>query len=279
MAAIDAWRKIAAASWSRPLDPQIYGEMEIDAERLLEFVEGERERTGEHVTVTHLVGRGLAVALAANPDVNVRLRRGRFERRETADIFFVVSVGEGKELSGVKVVAADRKTAAQIARELTDRAQRVRAGDEAELGSSKRLLGSTPTWLLRGGLRLATWLVYDRGISLRRIGLPADAFGSAIVSSVSAFGAERAYGPLSPWYRVPVLALVSKVEMKPAVVDGEVVARPRLTVTATLDHRYIDGAHAGRLVDGVRAYLEDPEAFESARSERPESVPEGGWAG
>jgi 2-oxoacid dehydrogenases acyltransferase (catalytic domain) len=272
MAAIDAWRKIAAASWGGPADPQIYGELEVDAERLLEFVERERERSGEHITVTHLVGRALAVALAANPDVNVRLCRGRFVRRETADIFFVVSVAEGKELSGVKVVAADRKPAAEIARELTRRAKRVRTGEEAELGSSKRLLGRTPTWLLRGGLRFATWLVYDRGISLERIGLPADAFGSAIVSSVSAFGAERAYGPLNPWYRVPVLVLVSKVELKPAVVDGEVLARPRLTVTATLDHRYLDGAHAGRLVGSVRAYLENPEAFEGERGERPEET-------
>jgi pyruvate dehydrogenase E2 component (dihydrolipoamide acetyltransferase) len=272
MAAIDAWRKIAAASWGSPVDPQIYGELEVDAERLLEFVERERERSGEHVTVTHLVGRALALALAANPDVNVRLVRGRFVRRETADIFFVVSVAEGKELSGVKVVAADRKPAVEIARELTDRAKRARTGEEAELGSSKRLLGKTPTWLLRSGLRFATWLVYDRGISLKRIGLPADAFGSAIVSSVSAFGAERAYGPLNPWYRVPVLVLVSKVEEKPAVVDGEVLARPRLAITATLDHRYLDGAHAGRLVGSVRGYLEDPEAFERERGERSEAL-------
>lgn len=272
MAAIDSWRKIAAASWGRPVDPQIYGELVVDAERLLEFIERERVRSGEHVTATHLVGRALALALAANPDVNVRLRRGRFERRETVDVFFVVAVAEGRELSGVKVVAADKKPAAEIARELTHRAHQVRAGEEAELGSSKRLLGSTPSWLLRGGLRLATWLVYDRGISLRRIGLPADAFGSAIVSSVSAFGAERAYGPLSPWYRVPVLALVTKVETKPAVVDGEVVARPQLAVTATLDHRYVDGAHAGRLVGSVRAYLEDPETFERQLGEQPEIV-------
>lgn len=276
MAAIDTWRKIAAASWDRPVDPQIYGELEVDAERLLDFVERERERSGEHVTVTHLVGRALALAFAANPDLNARLRRRRFVPRETVDVFFVVSVAEGKALSGVKVVAADRKSAAEIARELTHRAQRVRAGEEAELGSSKRLLGSTPTWLLRGGLRLATWLVYDRGISLKRIGLPDDAFGSAIVSSVSAFGAERAYGPLNPWYRVPVLVLVSKVEVKPAVLNGEIVARPRLTITATLDHRYVDGAHAGRLVGSVRAYLEDPEAAESRRAERPEVVPTGG---
>lgn len=269
MAAIDTWRKIAAVSWDRPVDPQIYGEIEVDAERLLAFIETERERTGVHVTVTHVVGSALARALAENPDVNVRLCRGRFIRRESVDIFFAVSVGGGKELSGVKIVAADRKSTAEIAGELERRARRVRAGEEAELGSSKRLLGRTPTWLLRGGLRFATWLVADRGVSLERIGLPSDAFGSAMISSVASFGAERAYGPLNPWFRVPVLLFVGEVRAKPAVVDDHVVARPRLTVTATLDHRYLDGAHAGRLVRAVRAYLEDPQTAEPATTPVP----------
>ena len=76
---VDAWRKIAGASWGRPLDPQIFGDIEVDAGALLTFLEAERERSGVHVTVTHLVGKALAHALAENPDVNVRLRRGRFD--------------------------------------------------------------------------------------------------------------------------------------------------------------------------------------------------------
>jgi 2-oxoacid dehydrogenase/acyltransferase catalytic subunit len=259
---VDAWRKIAGASWGRPLDPQIFGDIEVDAGALLTFLEAERERSGVHVTVTHLVGKALAHALAENPDVNVRLRRGRFVRRESVDVFFVVALSEGKELSGAKIRDADRKSAGQIARELVERAERLRAGEDTELGGSKRLLGRTPTWLLRWVLRFATWLVADLGVSLKRLGLPSDAFGSAIVSSVSTFGAERAYGPLNPWYRVPVLVLVSEVKEKAVVIDGEIVARPMLTLSATLDHRYLDGSHAGRLVRSARAYLGDPAAFE-----------------
>ena len=259
---VDAWRKIALASWTTPVDPQIFGDIEVDAGALLAYLQGERERSGVHVTVTHLVGKALAHALASNPDVNVRLRRGRFVPRETVDVFFVVSVADGKELSGAKVASADRKPVVEIAAELEQRVERLRAGEEAELGSPKRVLGSAPPWLLRRLLRFATWLVADRGISLRRFGLPTDAFGSAIVSSVSTFGAERAYGPLNPWYRVPVLVLVSEVKERAVVVDGEIVARPMLTLSATLDHRYLDGAHAGRLVRSARAYLEDPAAHE-----------------
>lgn len=107
------------------------------------------------------------------------------------------------------------------------------------------------------------------GVSLKRLGLPSDAFGSAIVSSVSTFGAERAYGPLNPWYRVPILVLVSEVKEKAVVVEGEIVARPMLTVSATLDHRYLDGSHAGRLVRSARAYLGDPAAAEPEASSDP----------
>lgn len=268
---VETWRKIALASWTTPVDPQIFGDIEVDAGALVDYLRAERERTGIRVTVTHLVGKALAHALAANPDVNVRLRRGRFVPRERVDVFFVVAVSDGKELSGAKVVDADRKSVTEVAEELERRVERLRAGEEeAELGSSKRVLGSTPTWLLRRGLRFATWLVADRGVSLRRFGLPDDAFGSAIVSSVSTFGAERAYGPLNPWYRVPVLVLVSEVRDRAVVVDGQVVARPMLTLSATLDHRYLDGAHAGRLVRAARAYLEDPGAFE------PPAAPDGG---
>ncbi|MGI9658589.1 MAG: 2-oxo acid dehydrogenase subunit E2 [Gaiellaceae bacterium] len=266
MNTIDSWRKLAAVSWNRPVDPQIYGDIEVDAEALLGFIEQERKKTGSHVTVTHVVGKALAHALAENPDVNVRLSRGHFTRRDSVDLFFVVAISDGRELSGAKIVDADRKSAAEIAEELNSRARSLRAGDDADLGRSRRMLGRAPPSLLRLGLRLATWLA-DRGVSPRALGLPRDAFGSAIVSSVSAFGAEHAYGPLNPWYRVPVLVLVSEVRDKPAVVDGEVCARPLLTVTATLDHRYLDGAHAGRLVRSARAYLENPASFEAVSSD------------
>lgn len=266
LSSVDTWRKIALASWTTPVDPQIFGDIEVDAGALVDYLRAERERTGAHVTVTHLVGKALAHALAANPDVNVRLRRGRFVQRQTVDVFFVVAVSDGKELSGAKVSSADRKSVSEIADELERRVERLRAGEEAELGGSKKLLGGTPPWLLRRGLRLATWLVADRGISLKRFGLPDDAFGSAIVSSVSTFGAERAYGPLNPWYRVPVLVLVSEVRERAVVVDGAIVARPMLTLSATLDHRYLDGSHAGRLVRGAKSYLENPAAFEPEAS-------------
>lgn len=37
-----------------------------------------------------------------------------------------------------------------------------------------------------------------------------------------------------------------------------VVVRPMLTLTATFDHRYVDGLHAAKFADAVRRFLSDP---------------------
>ena len=265
----EGWRKVASATWRGPLDPQIYGDLEIDATGLLAFVEEARAATDVHLTVTHLVGRALAHALAENPDLNVRKRGGKFIPRDDVSIFFVVAVDGGKDLSGVKVRQADRKSALDIARELTERAGRIRTGEDAGFGRSKTVLKRTPLPVLRPVLSLTTWLTSAVGLDLRRLGLRAEPFGSALVTSVGMFGVQHAYAPLSPFYRVPFLALVSEVGPKPVVVDGEVVARPVLTVSATMDHRYLDGAHAARLARSVRGYLEDPRAFEPPLPRQP----------
>jgi pyruvate/2-oxoglutarate dehydrogenase complex dihydrolipoamide acyltransferase (E2) component len=258
------WRAIAAAIWKRPNDPQIYGDLEIDAASLLAFVDAGRRSTGIHVTVTHAVGKALALALAEQPELNTRLYRGRFLPRASVDIFFVAAVEGGKQVSGVKIERADQKSLVEIADELVRRVARVRAGN-AEV-TMKGPLGWAPSWLLRAVLKAGTWLTADKNVDLERLGLPRQAFGSAMVSSVGMFGVQKAYAPLAPLYRIPILVLVSEVADKPVVVDGEIVVRPILTITATMDHRYLDGSHAARLARTIRAYLEDPSAFEPAGS-------------
>lgn len=259
---IRGWRKIAAAAWGIPNDPQIYGDLELDATDVLRFIEAARETSGIRLTMTTMVGRAVARALADSPDLNVRMYRGHFVRRETVDVFFIVSAEEGSELSGVKVERADEKGAVEIAQELKDRAAAIRTGGDPELGKTKKVIGSTPRRLLRTSIRASSWLTTDRDMDLKRFGLPRQAFGSTIISSVGMFGVQRAYAPLADYYRIPFLVLVGEVADRAVVVDGEIVARPMLTLTATMDHRYIDGYHAARLARSVRAYFADPAGHE-----------------
>ncbi len=95
-----------------------------------------------------------------------------------------------------------------------------------------------------------------------------------MITSVGMWGVGHAYSPLAHYYRVPVLVLVGAVRDSPAVVDGEVVAKPMLTMTATFDHRYADGYHAARFAAAVRTYCADPARFEpaSGRGAEPSAV-------
>lgn len=259
---IRGWRKITSATWGHPNDPQIYGDLEIDATPGLRFIEQLREKTGTKVTVTHLAGKAIAYALGQHPDLNVRMYRSHFVHRNSVDIFFIVSTDAGSELSGVKVVAADQKPVVEIARELAERAGRIRTEEDTEFGKTKQMLDRTPRRLLGLSLRAAAWLTADRDLDLKDRGLPRQAFGSAMVSSVGMFGIQHAYAPLSPYYRIPFLILVGEVADKAVVVGGEVVARPMFTISATMDHRYLDGFHAARLAKSARAYLADPASYE-----------------
>ncbi|MGH2694155.1 MAG: 2-oxo acid dehydrogenase subunit E2 [Actinomycetota bacterium] len=261
---LTGWRKIAAATWGGPKDPQIFGDLEIDATGALVFMEEAREVSGVKLTMTHMVGKALAHALGEHPDLNCHLYRGRLVRRESADVFFIVSAESGAELSGVKVLHADQKPVVEIAQELARRVEAIRTGNDPEFGKTKKMFAAAPRRLLKLGFKLGSWLTTDLNLDLKRIGLPRDPFGSAMVSSVGMFGIQHAYAPLSPYYRIPFLVLVGEVAPKPTVVDNEIVARPMVTLSATLDHRYLDGFHAARLARSVREYLEDPKRFEPA---------------
>ncbi|MGI8773450.1 MAG: 2-oxo acid dehydrogenase subunit E2 [Actinomycetota bacterium] len=258
---IKGWRKIAAAAWGHPNDPQIYGDLELDATQILDYV-GTARAAGSRLTVTTMAGKAIAKALGDHPDLNVRMYRGRFIPRDTVDVFFIVSAEKGAELSGVKVTDADKKSAIEIAAELQSRAAGIRSGSDEDLGKTKKVIGSMPRRLLPASIRMSSWLTTDRDLDLKKHGLPRQAFGSTIISSVGMFGVQRAYAPLANYYRIPFLVLVGEVTKKPVVIDDDIVARPMLTLTATMDHRYIDGFHAARLSRSVKEYFENPASFE-----------------
>ncbi|WP_437335612.1 2-oxo acid dehydrogenase subunit E2 [Sorangium sp. So ce394] len=122
MAKITGWRRVASAIWRAPENPQIFGAFDCDAGPLSTFIEAARA-AGHHVTPTHLVGRAVAHALFEVPDLNTRIAAGRAVPRRSIDIFFITTVEGDRDLSGVKIASADRKSAVELARELAERAR------------------------------------------------------------------------------------------------------------------------------------------------------------
>ncbi len=260
---LTGWRRIATAIWSAPNDPQIYGAIELDARPLTAFIEAAQAH-GHHLTPTHLVGRALALALARSPDLNVRLAFGRAIPHDTVDIFFITAVAGGHDLSGVKVERSDQKSAIELASELEQRSRNMKAGRDPDFKRTKDLLERLPIRVLRQALKFSAFVSGDLERSIRALSIKPRAFGSAVVSSVGMLGLPAAFIPLSWLYRVPLAILVGEITDKPVAREGRLEICPMIPISATIDHRYVDGWHISQLLQHFRDYLADPSAHEPA---------------
>lgn len=257
-------RKLAIASWSAPQEGNIYGKLTVDATRALAYLEHLRSTTGQRVSITHLVGKAVSMALAQAPTLNGRVVFDRFIPFSTVDIAFLVALEEGKDLAKAKVCDADKKSVADIAAELATQAGRLRDGKDPEFEKSKGAVRAMPMFLLKRLVALTGFLAGGLGLTIKALGVERFPFGSCIVTSVGMFGLDEGYVPPTPFARVPLYILVGAVRDQPKVEDGAVVIRPHLTITATIDHRFIDGAQLGVLAKVVRRYLEDPFLLDAA---------------
>jgi pyruvate/2-oxoglutarate dehydrogenase complex dihydrolipoamide acyltransferase (E2) component len=262
-AKLTGWRKVASAMWREPDDPQIYGAIELDAGPLRAFLDAARAQ-GHRVTPTHLVGRAVAHALAQVPDLNVRIAFGRAIPRATVDVFIITAVESGRDLSGVKITGADQKSVFDIARELAARARTLKDRKDPTFAKSKQIFDRLPIAVLKASLRLASWLTGELDLDLKSLGMERSSFGSAMITSVGMFGLPMGFAPLAWMYKVPLLVLIGEIADKPVAIEGRVEVRPMLPITATIDHRYVDGFHISQLLRHFRAYLADPGAFEPA---------------
>ena len=260
------WRRMSLANWRDPTDPQVYGRMELDMTKALAYAAEAGEAAGIRITPTHLVARAVAGALKRHPGNNVMIRWNRVYERKTVDVFCQVSIPGKNDLSGAVIRDADTKDAAAISAELRDRASRVREGSD-ELSKSRGMLDYVPAFLYRMILGILTFFQYTLNLNLKVLGLPKDAFGSVMVTSIGSIGIPEGWAPLVPMSRVPIVVSVGALQDKPWVVDDKIEIRPVSVICAVFDHRIMDGLNAGRLAQEVQDYIRDPGAWEAAGGE------------
>jgi pyruvate dehydrogenase E2 component (dihydrolipoamide acetyltransferase) len=70
------------------------------------------------------------------------------------------------------------------------------------------------------------------------------------------FGIEQFVAVINP-PQAAILAVGATVDT-PVARDGEVVVRPIVTLTLTVDHRAVDGAEGADFLRTVKHFLEDP---------------------
>ncbi len=267
------WRRMAVHVWRAPKDPSVYAQVDLPVMNALAYIEKVRQQTGVHVTLSHLVVRGVALGIRQYPQLNGIVARGRIYLRDTVDVFMQVMTDGGSDLSGIKVSRADEKTVVEIAREAKERVDRLRARQDRDVEATKQLLARLPSRILGWVIRATAYLTYDLDLDLSRFGVVKDSFGSAMVTNVGMLGLEAAFAPLLPFSRTPLIVLVGEVRERPVVEDGQVVARPVVTLGVTFDHRFMDGFQGGKMAALMRSFIEDPEAYDPLPASTETQIP------
>jgi pyruvate dehydrogenase E2 component (dihydrolipoamide acetyltransferase) len=262
---VPTFRKIAIGTWQTTYDPTVYGTIEVDMDKGMDYLRRFREATGIRLTVSHLMAKAAAAALVRIPEANGILRYNRPYRRKNIGIFFQVAMvdqGDDKvDLSGACIYDVEQKSLAEIAREFDEKVQKVRKREDPALEKTRNTFSKIPFWFINRFFKLISFLSYTLNLDLRWAGVPKDPFGSLMITNVGSLGLDVAYVPLVPYSRVPMLLAVGAVKEVPAVRDGQIVITKQMKINATFDHRFIDGYHAAVMSRVLHAWFGDPDQY------------------
>ncbi len=258
---LTTYRKVAVASWRHPRDPSIYSWLDLPVEEAQAFLRA--YPSDPKPSLTHFVAKVVAYCLEENPDLNHLLRADGLYRRSRTDVFITTTLNtaRGRDLSGFAVRDVPALSLGELARLSEAAVGNLRRGEDAETEAVNAKTARMPVWLLRLALSLQDFAHYTLNVSLRRLGIPDDRFGSAIISNFGILGIDNALVPLSPYSRCPAIVGIGRPRPAPIVRNGEVVVAECVTISFTLDHRYMDGVQGGLLGRRIQKIFQRPSRY------------------
>ncbi len=261
----NSWRKMAMASWAEPKDPTIYGVMELNIEKALNFIAAERVRTGEKITITHFIGKVYGEMLKTFPDVNTQIRFGKFHQRADISVAFQVAIDEAHhadDLTNALIVNIDQKSMADVCRELNTAAKKARTQKDPDYRRIKGLSDFLPAFLLRPAVKLLGFVINSLNIWSPLLGLPKSAFGSVLITNVGSLGLDFAFAALFPPAAVPMIVSTGAIYQGPVFLgDNNFVMKPHMRLCGSIDHRYVDGLQSSKCVRLIRDIFDKPEKY------------------
>lgn len=258
------FRRLALGSWGGVSDPTIYGVLEVNAEKALAYIAREKANSHERVTITHFVGKVIAKVLEKNPELNTEIRLGRFYPRSSIDIAFQVAIEKHMDLSSGVVRNVNNISLAEIAKGLNHDAHEIRGKDDPAFRQLKKLSAIIPGFLQRPTVLLLQFVMSTLNLWSPLLGVPKNAFGSAMITNVGSLGLDFALPALFPPASVPMIIAVGALYDAPVFEkndDGTVKVRleKHLKLCGAFDHRYLDGLHGSKVAMNIREYFNEPE--------------------
>lgn len=254
------WRKVASTIYKKPVDSKLYGLTDLDVTYVEQFI-SQKRKEGLKITLTHIAVLMIARALQLEcPELNTYVRRGKIVARKQIDAMVSVLLAKD-QMGSVKVENANTINLEQLVKIMTEEIQKSRKGSENDTMQSKDLLSSLP-WPLRGWLfKLYKTFTIDWGITIPRLGLSPDSFGSFMVTNIGTMGLDIGFPALLPSSNISFVFTMGSVIKKPVVINDEIVIRKMMPITVVLDHRIGDASHSGKILRYMKFVMKNPESL------------------
>ncbi|MBL6989940.1 MAG: 2-oxo acid dehydrogenase subunit E2 [Bacteriovoracaceae bacterium] len=267
---VSPFRKVAMGTWSTAKDPSVYGIIEVDVEPTLAAMEQYSKTHSTKITLNHVIGKATAYCLNRRPELNGMIRGSKIYLRQSVKLNYLVNIpGDGSKddkvkkatLSNCSIDFAERKSILEIANEMKEKVERVKTKQDDELAKNLNAFALMPWWMSKHYLNLASFLIYGLNLDLSFLGIPSDPFGSVMITNIGSLGIDKAWAPIVPYSRVPLLLTVGAISKRPWIIDDQIVIRKILPICITYDHRFVDGVHAAQMFKDCKQCFAEPDKY------------------
>lgn len=254
-----AFRKFSISSWKDSYDPNTSIIIELKMENALKYIKTFRKEKKLPIIMLHLFIKAIADGIARVPEINATLRfQGLYNRDGVTVGSTIATAAAGSEdgLCNIRIQHADTKPIEEIVVEANERIRLSRNSSDSE--DAYATLGKFPVVFLRPILWLLHFLMFKLNLHLPFLKLEKDPYGIAEITYIGALGLDNVILPLTPYSGVPIVIGPGVIRDMPFAVDGKVVALKGMRVSLSMDHRFADGFHAAKVIEVLKAYIENP---------------------
>lgn len=249
---LSPWRKISIGSWKPKGDSSIYAFEDFNVDKVLEFCKQ------QSISFSSFVIKALSSTINQNNRINSIIRFGNMYQREKNTIFVHTLNNEiVDDLSGVLIEEAFSKEIKQVDIQLKEEIKKVKQGDEKHK-ASKKSFKKIPVILSKYTLNFLSFLMYALNIHFKQLPSIKDPFGSVMLTNIGSLNLQKAFCPIAPYTKIPMVVSLGRIELKPIVLNDEIIKSKMATFGFTFDHRIMDGIHFSKFIETFQSFFFNP---------------------
>jgi hypothetical protein len=200
--------------------------------------------------------------MSNNPTMNQFISGSRLYRRKNIDVTFSMKrqkLNKKAKLSAVKMrMNEPEETFQQLVERINSHIHIERSGRKTSVDQELDILSLLPRRLMSGVVSAVNWLDYNN--ILPKIFMEQDSFyTSMFIANLGSLGMRPAFHHLYEYGNCPAFLMVGRIEERPMVRDGVVVAENIMHIRWSYDERIDDGLSSNYGMATFRKTMENPE--------------------